>query len=373
MTRFYFLEDLRTCSSETFGEQADEVMVKFTFFVFILLCVGPETDILANDDISNRPVPLARQLASSSSSPAINPYAKRLKIVGTKLSRVNAILGIYSRSKSVKTLSLSLREENNAQVQESLNQALATLLVLDVGAGVVLPVAKHIIKSIATEKDFSATRNSLEKFSASSASLIDQLDDVDETAIKSRLKLMKKKVFVVFKKDVRQISNVATLKYLHKAKKWFNLKSAGQVLGPIFDIACVGINSWALHTTVRDCQETPETCNYGAIASASLSIAGGFVGLTTFFLALKFSSVFLGPAGAVVAALFGITATLIEIYYVPPAVLKAREDALKEHSMKYLDVYAKLQLFKSNRILIDTKVERNDLYVINQGHLPKWL
>ena len=64
-----------------------------------------------------------------------------LEKVADQMDNVNTGLGIFSRSKIVSAASRSLRGENNAQVQESLNQAILTLAVVDVGGGVFRGIA----------------------------------------------------------------------------------------------------------------------------------------------------------------------------------------------------------------------------------------
>lgn len=65
----------------------------------------------------------------------------------TRFSKVAAasdsLLGTYSRSRTVATLSL-LEQEKLEEAKESLAQTALTLALLDVGGGVVLPVAEEI-------------------------------------------------------------------------------------------------------------------------------------------------------------------------------------------------------------------------------------
>ena len=298
--------------------------------------------------------------------------AKRLNKVATLLGTVNVAMGSFSRSKTVKTVSQSMRGDNDAELQEGLDQAITTLAVLDVGGGIVSPVVAHLVVSIATVKALSKTKKALENFGNKLPQFADELDDLSDGVIKTKLNQMKQVVLDTFKTDVRQIrkNDPSTLKYIKKAKRLLKVKTLAGVLGPIFDIAAVGVNSWALHTTIRDCRKDPTMCNYGAIASASLSIAAGFVGLGTFVAVFKMTAAaaaVAGPAGAIFAALLGITATCIELWYTPPSVRIASENRLKEDAMKELDTYAKEELYNATK-----KYTKNDLYVVNQGHLPKW-
>ena len=145
--------------------------------------------------------------------------------------------------------------------------------------------------------------------------------------------------------------------------------------GPLFDVATVGVNAWALQTAIRDCVSTPSQCNPGSLGAASLSIVSGLIGLATFAAVLKASAAataFISPIGAIIAAALGITATLIELFYTPSPDPVAIQNSLKEATMKGLDVYSRFQLNHANRFLAENNVQRGDLYVVNQGHLPKW-
>ena len=115
--------------------------------------------------------------------------------------------------------------------------------------------------------------------------------------------------------------------------------------------------------TVRDCQVNYESCNWGAIASVGLSIVAGITGLATFATAAFFTV----PIRPIVASLLGIIATCIELFHKPPSVRIATENLLKEGYMKKLDTYSKVKLDNSSKVCTDY-----DLYVANQGHLPKW-
>ena len=136
-------------------------------------------------------------------------------------------------------------------------------------------------------------------------------------------------MLLAFQGDVGRLqSSSKTLKYINRAKRWFRVKTAGQILGPLFDSIGIGVNSWALSTAIRDCNEAPKTCNRGAIAAASLGIVSGVVGVGVFVVSLVVSSsvaAVLGPVGAVMSLTLAICATLIELFYQPPV----DEEAIK--------------------------------------------
>eukprot|EP00794_Sanderia_malayensis_P021026 gene21026-23080_t len=241
----------------------------------------------------------------------------------------------------------SLRGEDGASVQESLNQAITTLAVLDVGGGILSPILSEIIDSIANDPAFKETRKALNEFGTSIVGWADDLDNFREGVIKSRLKAMKGNILSTFDTEIEHLaSDHRALKHINKAKNLSKLKFAGKVLGPIFDLACVGVNAWSLGTTIRDCNTSPAS-KVGVISAASLSIASGLVGIVTFAVVLKASAaiaVIASSIVALVAAVLGITATLIELFYSPlpdPAVVVRFE---KENRMRQLDIYSRIQL-----------------------------
>eukprot|EP00112_Aurelia_sp_Birch-Aquarium-sp1_P017720 Seg4136.2 transcript_id=Seg4136.2/GoldUCD/mRNA.D3Y31 product="hypothetical protein" pseudo=true protein_id=Seg4136.2/GoldUCD/D3Y31 len=206
----------------------------------------------------------------------------------------------------------------------------------------------------------------------------DFLDKLQPERLGDFLRDEKANVLRVFKNDVDALPNGhTTLKHIKKAQKWLRLKAAAEVLGPIFDLVSIGVNAWSLGTTIQGCVATPSECNRGGIASASLSIASGVVGVVTFGLALKFaaSAAIIGPIGAIIGFVLAIAATIIELTYTPPpsqAEVERQANARKELMMLELDRYTRLQLYIANKFISENEIERSDLYVANQGHLPKW-
>eukprot|EP00112_Aurelia_sp_Birch-Aquarium-sp1_P025380 Seg841.4 transcript_id=Seg841.4/GoldUCD/mRNA.D3Y31 product="hypothetical protein" protein_id=Seg841.4/GoldUCD/D3Y31 len=298
-----------------------------------------------------------------------------LEKVSGQLSKWNAGLGIYSRSKIVNSLSRSLRGEDNASVREGLNQAIVTLAVLDIGGGVLAPIVSDLIEEITTESAFLSTRNAWISYGTPIVNSADELETLTSVQLKAMLNARKNTIMSTFNQDVINLpANHNALKHIKKAKRWLRVQTLGKVIGPIFDVLTIGINGWALGTAIRDCVTT-SSCNHGSIAAASLSIVSGLVGLVTFGLILKASAaaaVVIGPVGAIAAALLAITATLIELFYVPPPDSQAVARYAKEAVMKELDRYSRLQLYTANRFLAANDVERSDMYVVNQGHLPKF-
>ena len=194
--------------------------------------------------------------------------------------------------------------------------------------------------------------------------------------MKNTLKAQKQYILSTFSDDVAKRSRHSkTLKYINRAKNLFRVRSVTKVLGPLFDTLAVGINSWALGTTIRDCNRDPNNCNGGAIASASLGIASGVIGLGTFVAALVTTgtvSAVLGRVGALVSVLVAICATLIELFYPAPARVNALRREQRLSFMRQLDQYSRRQLYGVYQFMAQKKVERSDVYVVNQALLPRY-
>lgn len=95
-------------------------------------------------------------------------------------------------------------------------------------------------------------------------------------------------------------------KVFSKASKWLRETSVLEVLGPLTDTLSIGLNIWGLDINIRD-------NNPASIAAASLSIAAGVIGLTTFIAAIVTRTAVLGPIRIIAGALLGIAATLVEL------------------------------------------------------------
>lgn len=302
--------------------------------------------------------------------------AELLDAVGGKLGSTNTVIGSYSRLLSVSAILREQRGDDSVDVQESLNLAITTLSLLDIGGGILAPIADNIIDGITTERAFAATKNAmLEYGNPMTNNNLGDLTDLKVAELKSLLKTQKNKALKAFGDDVMRAQGSRSLKYIKKAKRFLKVKSLGKALGPIFDVVSIGVNSYGLYTAIRDCNNDAEACDPSAMTSAAFSIASGIVGVGTFLASLvvgaTVSSV-LGPAGAVVSLCLAITATLIELLWKPKPTQAQLDRELKEKLMREFDRISRLQLYNANMFLNKNDVERSDLYVVNQGHLPKW-
>ena len=313
-------------------------------------------------------------------SPPTSASSKAIlgKVTDVIAKVANVGLGTYSRSTTVSALSKLLRGEDSVKVRESLNQVISTLALLDIGGGILVPGIQHMVDAIVKDTAFKETRRA---FAAYNGKLVGQLNRKSWSSMKSAdmkkfLKVQKQKILSTFSDDVAKLSRHSkALKHINRAKNLFRVKSVAKVLGPLFDTIAVGINSWGLSIAIRDCNNDPKNCNRGAIASASLGIASGIIGAGTFVAALVTTgtvSAVLGPVGAVVSVVLAICATLIELFYPDPARLNAIRREQKLSFMRQLDQYSRRQLYAVHRFMAEKKVERGDVYVVNQALLPRY-
>ena len=297
--------------------------------------------------------------------------------VSSQLKVANFGLGVYSRSSIISAISQALRGDDEEDVRENLNQAIVTLAVMDIGGGALIPVTETVVEAISKDATFKATSDAWKDYNVKIKDQLNtDLKTLDDTAVKRVLKEEKSKVLKAFENDVAKLQTVPgkakTYNLIKKAQKWLKVKSVTKVLGPIFDVVGIGIDAWSLSSAIKDCNTDPATCNYGEIASASLGIASSIVGIATFVASLVVSSSVLGPVGAVVGLVLAIGATLIELFYEPPVDHAKIERERKFSMMMELDRYSRYQLYTASKILSDNEVDRNDLYVVNQGHMPMW-
>ena len=304
-----------------------------------------------------------------------------LNSASNKVGYLNSGLGMISRSKNVNAASQMLRGEDDAAVRESLAQAVTTLAVLDIGGGALVPVTQHIIDTITTDSAFKATRDAWGVYREGLEETFKRnFKRLPESAVKRLLTNKKNQVLNAFETDLGKVHNIPkyskTMKYINRAKRWFRAKTAAKVLGPLFDCIGIGVNSWALHTAIRDCNDNPRTCNKGAIASASLGIVSGVVGVGVFVATLVVSSsvsAVLGPVGALVSFTLAICATLIELFYKPPVDEEEIRRRKTFQMIQVLESYSRRQLHSANNFMAYNKITRGDLYVVNQGQLPLWI
>ena len=281
----------------------------------------------------------------------------------TRFSKVAAtsdsLLGTYSRSRTVATLSL-LEQEKLEEAKESLAQTVLTLALLDVGGGVVLPVAEEITNYVKTKPEFADTRLAWENYNKvlNDEATKAASESVDKNAVRTAKRALKNALKIDAEKFPR-LSKVG--KAFTKASKWLKGASVFDVLGPITDVLTIGLNIWGLEMAIKD-------NNPAGIAAASLSIAAGVVGLTTFFAAIITGSAVLGPVGAVIGAFLGIAATLIELFGGPGYDKQAVEDyRARLRELRNLRDACISQIERRMEFLDKVGSPYTDVYVNNQA------
>ena len=307
------------------------------------------------------------------------PSIRVLKSVARYFPKGNAALGAFSRSKTIASLSRTLRGDSPEDVRKSLAQAVLTLGLLDLGGGMLLPFANHIIDVIKKNTVFGRTANYWKAYnSVLKAGLEGNLDNLNEegkAALKRALDVKKNDIIKAFGDDVADLQRVKpnskTLKFLRRAKFFVKVKELGKVLGPFFDIVGIGVNAWSLDSAIKDC--TRESCNYGTVAAATLSVASSAVGLLTAVGAIVIGSSTLGPVGIVFSCVLALGATIIELASNYMEMQAAIRQAKKHAMMRELDRYSRLQLYNASKFFADNDIERSDMYVVNQGHMPDWI
>ena len=271
----------------------------------------------------------------------------------------NTLIGTFSRSRSVAAIAL-LEQEKLEEAKESLAQTALTLSVLDIGGGMALPVAEKIVDYVKTKREFENTRRAFENYNW----LLEQEfrkpagTNIDKSALQRAKQALKN----TFNADIDKFPRLSKVgKVFSKASKWLKGASVFDVLGPLTDALTIGLNIWGLDIAIRD-------NNPAGIAAASLSIAAGVVGLSTFIAAVVTGTAVLGPIGALAGAILGIAATLVELLASPgydTAAVEAYNERLGQ--LRNLRDACQERIGKRMEILEKMGSQYSDVYVNNQA------
>ena len=207
------------------------------------------------------------------------------------------------------------------EAMETIQLAIATLTVWDLGQGVAYPVVHKLVDKIVKNKQLS--RNTLQAYSDYRNVMKSEVLDGTTRAAKSDFlkgKLLQKKKSIgnAFQTDVAKIfqnsqmytdlvTDLRGLKTAVKVVKW-----ADVIAGPLFDAATVGVSAWQLAEAIKN--KDP-----AAIASSSLSLASGLAGVTGFVVAALATTgstlaAVAGPVGALIGAILGLASIMVEIF-----------------------------------------------------------
>lgn len=297
------------------------------------------------------------KVCSASSTSAM--YVKAVTRFQRTISAPNVMLGIYSRSSNIAAMSL-WEQEKLDEAKESLAQTVLTLTLLDIGGGFILPVVEDIVSHIKKEANFAPTRQA---FSDYKRILNDEILKPAESVDKNIIKRAKTALEQALKIDVEKFPALSKVrKAFSRASKWLKGASWLDVLGPLSDSLTVGINIWGLKIAIED-ESAP------GIAAASLSIAAGLVGLTTFVAAVVTGSAVLGPIGAIIGVVLGLAATLVELIGghsgYDRAAVEAYRNRLRE--LQNLRDACRARIDQKMEFLDKVESPYTDVYVNNQA------
>ena len=318
---------------------------------------------------------------------------KKISLIGDGFAYTYAAVGTFWRSNALAAFSkMKIGEQKEAI--ESMNLAIATLAVWDVGQGMLHPVADKLIQKIVKHQKglFAKTMASLKKYRTILGKSVLRKNPTKGKALKMRLLDMKGKITAAFQMEVDIIfktgktgnflKNTAIFKQLRNdltgVKIWAKAATWADVFaGPLFDAATVAVGAWQL-------SEAIESGDGFAIASCSLSIASGvagIVGFTVGALATAGSTLaaVAGPVGAVVGAILGIASILVEVaataYVNPYTAINKDIDLIKTlttNSQKQLDINIEnLNLLFSKQTRID--FEFSWVFQSNEGLMLEYV
>lgn len=294
---------------------------------------------------------------SRASTASLAAFTKTVEKYSKAASVPNTLIGTYSRSRSVAAIAL-LEQEKLEEAKESLAQTALTLSVLDVGGGIALPVAEKIVDYVKTKREFENTRRAFEHYNELLELEFRRPANIDQSALQRAKQALKN----TFKADIDSFPRLSKVgKVFSKASKWLKGASVFDVLGPLTDALTIGLNIWGLDIAIRD-------NNPAGIAAASLSIAAGVVGLSTFIAAVVTGTAVLGPIGALAGAILGIAATLVELL-ASPGYDKAAVEAYNERlgQLRNLRDACRARIDKRMEILEKMGSPYSDVYVNNQA------
>ena len=295
-------------------------------------------------------------------------YLDDIQHVGELAGYNFAALGTYWRSNTLAAFAQMKRGEIEESM-ETLNLAIASLAVWDLGQGIAYPIADKIINKIVLkyQDDF---RNTLQAFRDYRTIMqTDVLDDatkaVSSNVLKGKIIDAKGRISAAFQLDVETglassfkntqiyadlVTDLQGVKTWVKAAKW-----ADVLAGPVFDAATVAVSAWQLAEAIKS--NDPY-----AIASSSLSLASGLAGLTAFAVAALATAgstiaAVAGPIGAVIGAVLGIASIIVEIIA-----------AHNPYNQIDQDIERIKQLTDNSKIMLDANIANLQKLVPSRGN-----
>lgn len=230
------------------------------------------------------------------------------------------IVGAYWRSNTLAAYAQMSRGEIQ-EAMETIQLAIATLTVWDLGQGIAYPVVHKLVDRMIKNKQlFGNTIQAFDDYRniMKTGVLDDATRAATPDALKAKLLRKKRSIGNAFQTDVTKIiqksqlytdlvTDLRGIKNVLKVVKWTDV-----ILGPLFDAATVGVSAWQLAEAIKN-KDGP------AIAASSLSLASGLAGITGFVVSALATTgstlaAVAGPVGALVGAILGLAAIMVEIF-----------------------------------------------------------
>ena len=207
----------------------------------------------------------------------------KMEVAAGKIGQSNIVSGTIARSLTVSGVSKLQRGDDSKEVQTDLNLAITTLAVLDVGGGFIGPMVSSLVARMTKHSAFKSTMRAMRLMGEPLTEVTKkELSRLSTTDLKKLLAEKKSSVYREFEDGMlkfigsKKLKHPA-LKHINKAKFMLKVKSVVKIIGPIFDLVTIGVNSWSLGVAVKRCRDnsTETECSTASITAASLSILSG--------------------------------------------------------------------------------------------------
>ena len=294
--------------------------------------------------------------------------AKRIGYTATAILPANG--GPYSTDSSIIAALSKVVGGRRDEAMNDLYAAVATITNYIINDRFLYMIGKDAIDSISRSKKFSRTREAFANYNrALFTHLFELQDDTDRKEVLAQIERAMYFVKRAFADEVYKLSDRSkTIKKMKKLKDWGGTNDITGIISFAFDVISLRVNLRLL----REAIDNHESIN---VAAHCLGISAGIIGIDDFVAAVKSEIRVLSYTGMMVGSLMNVAVTFLNIHNQKHFTesetdiqinfeSKTAIETLGEHSKKQLRM---LMLLISNQRLF-----LNDLYVVNQGVLPKW-
>ena len=251
---------------------------------------------------------------------------------------------------------------------QDLKGAVTTMTSFILNDRFIYMIGQEAVDRIATRREFKATRVAFDNYNVA---LFTQLFKVGKKVDrKVTLKQMDKALYFIkqsFSDEVYKLRpNSRVMKSLKKINTWAKKEDLSEILSFAFDVISLRVNLQLLEQAIAN--HHPQK-----IAACCLGLGAGIIGLEELVAAIASEIKISDRKGMIVGSLLNVAVTLMDIHSnknqkgtTAPMIVESKDEIenLGEHSKKQL---RKLMTFISNQ-----NIGLNDVYVVNQGVLPKW-